>query len=367
MITLVALDVALFFTHYRGIISRWNYPQHYFTKDAELGFDIVPNFATSTHYFPDAAFPVWSNNIGCFDTDYASETPYIYMAGDSLTWGFVPFEDTWGKRMQDILGVRTMKCGVTGGYGTRQELIRTTRHLSQLPSTELIIVGYTQANDIDDDANFPSTTIHDGYLVPNLAKGGMTEAQAEEKYALFEKYCTLSDPSHPILQKARCLLNNYSVLYNLAKKNIRGVLVSVFSEPALVKLGIVAKMTPAIDAKSETGYQDHLKNVLGFKDLARREGAGLLFVLVPGENDRLKSFMDKQGIAYLDLKPAFEEYSRTQPLNWKIDGHWNIAGNHLAGLLVSRYLLEKDIIRVTDKASALLDIQEELKKSFGSK
>ena len=139
--TIVFIDIALHFTHYKYAIRRDNYPRYYFVKDDELGLDISLNFATGTHYFDDAAFPVWSNNIGCFDRDYTGETPYIYMAGDSLTWSFVPFEDSWGKKIEELLETRTVKCGVTGGYGTKQEYIKASRLFSKLPAPELIIVG----------------------------------------------------------------------------------------------------------------------------------------------------------------------------------------------------------------------------------
>ncbi|MBI2120766.1 MAG: hypothetical protein HYT94_04050, partial [Parcubacteria group bacterium] len=124
VVTIVVVDAVLYFTHYRYVILKTIYPRFYFMKDLEIGHDIGINVATTTHLFEDSSYPVWSNDLGCFDTAYASETPYIYLAGDSLTWGFSPFEDMWGTRTQDIVGVRTLKCGVTGGYGTKQEFIK---------------------------------------------------------------------------------------------------------------------------------------------------------------------------------------------------------------------------------------------------
>ena len=205
IVTVIAIDIVLYFSHYRYVISKNLYPQSYFVKDLEIGHDISINAATTTHVFEDFEYPVWSNNLGCFDTNYASETPYIYMAGDSLTWGFNPFQDMWGSKIQDYLGVRTLKCGVTGGYGTRQEYIKASRLLARLPEPpSLIIVEYYGGNDVDEDANFPINTIYNGYLVPNIAKGSTTEAEAEVQYARFDEMCARMVPSHPWVQRVRC-------------------------------------------------------------------------------------------------------------------------------------------------------------------
>lgn len=370
VVTLVAIDFALYyFTHYRYAIIKLDYPRFYFVKDSDLGTDIAQNFATATHYFEDAAFPVWSNNLGCFDTHYANKTPYIYMAGDSLTWGFSPFGDTWGKRVETLLGMRTVKCGVTGGYGTKQELLRTSRHLSRLPAPQLIIVGYTQVNDFDEDANFPINTVHDGYLVPNLAKHGVTEAEAQGKYALFDHYCATMPPLHPAVSRVRCFFSNHSVLYNLFRKRIRDALVFVFPHSKLEKLGLIAPNKPIPEAKNDVEWKKHLNNISGFKKLAEEKKAKLLFVLYLTPEDatteKLKLFLNESGIPYLDLSPIFKKYSKVKPLIWKLNGHWNIAGNHIVGLMVSRFIVENDLIKVGDKTERMKAIDAGMKKEFG--
>lgn len=369
IVSLIAVDAALYFTRYRYAITKRSYPRFYFVKDPELGTDIAPNFAPKTHYFEDAAFPVWSNTIGCFDTNYMGETPYIYMAGDSITWGFSPLEDMWGKKVEELVGIRTAKCGVTGGYGTKQELIRTSRHLSRLPAPQLIIVGYTQVNDFDEDANFPINTVYDGYLVPNLAKHGVTEAEAQEKYALFDNYCTTIPPLHPAISRVRCFFSNHSVLYNLFRKRIRDVLVSVFPSAKLENLGVIAQNKPIPEAKTDSEWRKHLDNILAFKKLAEEKNSKLLFVLylTPGDEttEKLKLFLNENSISYLNLSPIFEKYSKIKPLIWKLNGHWNIAGNHLAGFAVSKFIIENDLVVVSDKTERMRMIDAEMKKEFG--
>jgi hypothetical protein len=370
VVTIIVTDIILYyFTHYRYAITKLDYPRFYFIKDSELGTDISPNFATSTHYFEDAAFPVWSNNIGCFDINYASETPYIYMAGDSLTWGFSPFNDTWGKKIETSMGIRTVKCGVTGGYGTKQELRRTSRHLSKLPLPNLIIVGYTQVNDFDEDANFPINTVHNGYLVPNLAKNNVTETEAEEKYNLFNKYCSLEASACPIISRVRCFFSNNSVLYNLFRKKIRDVLVFLFPHSILENIGFIAPNKPILEAKSDVEWLKHLDNILAFKKLAENKKSKLLFVLYPSgdsvEFEKLKSFLDKNEIIYLDTSKIFDKYSKIKPLIWKLNGHWNIAGNHIVGMEVSKFIIENDLIKIVDKTERIEAINAQIKSEFG--
>jgi len=366
IVTVIAIDIVLYFSHYRYVISKNLYPQSYFVKDLEIGHDISINAATTTHVFEDFEYPVWSNNLGCFDTNYASETPYIYMAGDSLTWGFNPFQDMWGSKIQDYLGVRTLKCGVTGGYGTRQEYIKASRLLARLPEPpSLIIVEYYGGNDVDEDANFPINTIYNGYLVPNIAKGSTTEAEAEVQYARFDEMCARMVPSHPWVQRVRCFLSDHSVLYNLVKKNIRGWMISSFPKSVLEKMDLIAHEKSVFVPAKRMDDSEHLKNVLKFKELAEEKNSELLFVLFPFDNEVISSFLDEHGIRFIDTKPIVDKYSKIKPLSWKINGHTNIAGDHLIGAIVSKYIIENDLVSVTDKEAKLIEINEQVEKEFG--
>ena len=110
-----------------------------------------------------------------------------------------------------------------------------------------------------------------------------------------------------------------------------------------------------------------MQNLAAFKDLAAANGARLLVVLIPTNtqvypflaahqgldlerpNRILGGFLKAQGIDYLDLLPLMRTYADQQPrpslnpdrdLYWQHNSHWSIRGEHLVGLLVSRYILE---------------------------
>ena len=45
-------------------------------------------------------------------------------------------------------------------------------------------------------------------------------------------------------------------------------------------------------------------------------------------------------------------------LYWPHDGHLNVKGNRLAGLLISRYVLEQPFLDLHDKNKRLSDVNE---------
>jgi hypothetical protein len=165
-VTLGALEVVLHLSSIRYAFLPPLEPRGYVRYDSVLGFDIAPDVATTTHQFYDLSYPVWSNELGCFDMPYHGETPFIYMTGDSFTWGWTPFQDKWGTQLQALLGLRTLKCGVNA-YGTRHEYLKTERDLVRLSAPpKFVILGYLGGNDADDDAAFPEYVGYDGLRIP---------------------------------------------------------------------------------------------------------------------------------------------------------------------------------------------------------
>ena len=81
--------------------------------------------------------------------------------------------------------------------------------------------------------------------------------------------------------------------------------------------------------------------------------------------------MKAQGIDYLDLLPLMRTYADEGPrsslnpdrdLYWQHNSHWSIRGEHLAGLLVSRYILEHRLVQVPDGEEKLRQIEAKLQK-----
>jgi hypothetical protein len=60
-----------------------------------------------------------------------------------------------------------------------------------------------------------------------------------------------------------------------------------------------------------------------------------------GPDQRLHRFSKKNNIPFLLLEKRFRALTREQgaELHWKIDGHWNAAGNDHAGKLIGEFII----------------------------
>jgi hypothetical protein len=138
----------------------------------------------------------------------------------------------------------------------------------------------------------------------------------------------------------------------------------------------------------EQAWKDHLNNLRDMHRVAHDLGAQLLVVVIPTReqvyeflrpkdpeaqweqpNTRLRTFFEAEQIHSLDLLKEFQarahqaprrELNSVQDLYWPVDPHFNIAGNRLAGLLVSRYLLEHRLVDPPDRQQRLARVEREL-------
>jgi hypothetical protein len=325
-VALVVADTALFFSPIRSLVLAPHEPQGYMRFDSELGYDIAPNFPATRMRFSDGMFDVWSNSLGCFDMEFSGTQPYIYLTGDSFAWGWAPFEDKWGKRIESQLGIRVLTCGVDG-FGTRQESIKAARQLAALPPPDAIVVGYLGANDADDDLLFPNHTVYRGYSVRSDA-------------ACSDATCTVPEIPITLHKDIKVWLATHSVLYTLLQRSVYA--------PALAFI-----RGKEIGRQAEQRLElpkTHTDAMLHLRALAESKHAKFLVVLIPSKDDvrgsgtysnaPMKEFLEEQHISFVDLLPAFKENESlpVRPLYWEHDGHWNVEGNRVAGQTVSRYL-----------------------------
>jgi hypothetical protein len=385
---IILLETALRFTPYRYLLTRDRHLRYYYQADLEKGFDIAPN-VTGKRLSVDnrVEFPIWSNELGCFDEPYRHEPDYLLLVGDSFTHSFAPFPDKWGTRIEKLLGWRVLKCGVSG-YGTKQELLKAAEIVARVRhQPRLIIVGYFW-NDLSDDYSFPSLTVIDGFLVVSTRykdpeTGKLSKDRLEKKYSAWEKWFSGAYPLS-FGEMIRYYLDQHLIVMNLIND-------------ALVRFS-PGKGNAFADSNKFLVFQDeqpwarevwkrHLENLAAFKDLAAANGARLLVVLIPTNtqvypflaahqgidlerpNQILGRFLKAQGIDYLDLLPLMRNYADPQPrpslnpdkdLYWQHNSHWSIRGEHLAGLLVSRYILEHRLVQTPDREARLKNIQEKL-------
>src|SRR5262249_30094050 len=148
-------------------------PRYYFAADDSIGFDLSTNFPKTDFTLQDYAdarhqyFKIWTNEIGCFDDPVSTAEGTILLVGDSFTWGYAPFEETWGAGVEGEVGVRVIKCGV-GGFGPKQARRKSARIIRKLGVPSVVVLGYFVGNDLMDDYLFPQSTVKDGYLASRV-------------------------------------------------------------------------------------------------------------------------------------------------------------------------------------------------------
>lgn len=374
--TLLAFEFVLRFTNFTALVPLLVYPKDYFIADEKIGHDIAKNFPESDYSMLESKHKIWSNNLGCFDKDFATSTEdYMLLVGDSFTWGYTPFEKKWGRVLEDHLKNRVLKCGVTG-FGTKQELLKSKKVLEGLHDPKMIIVGYYD-NDPGDDFDFPRRTVYEGYLVGNIEKNGVSKDEAQRTYANLYNYCVTDVPKNAGIQRVKCWLTNHSVVYQLVKPALKNVLSKVFGHSVLDSVGIVnipndAKPTTNISEKDL--YEKHYKNILDFQKYANSKNSDLVFVLIPTLADlsntdtkstslyKTEKFLESVGISYINLTQGFKTYGFGKPekFYWTKDSHWNEAGNKLAGTLVAEYLIKNRLVNIKNSGEEADKIEREL-------
>jgi len=350
ILSIIVAEILLRFTQYRYLVFTTELPKFYFKADSILGYDISEGFSPGQYSCPDVKLILWSNELGCFDKPYRGEKNYILLAGDSMTWGYSPFDNKYGKLLEDYLGCRVLKCGVPG-YGTKQELLKIQRVIERARTLpKLIIVGYFPGNDFNDDSIFPNHTVINGFLTANIKFSSKFE-------------------------KIKYWIGRHSIIYVLLRNNL-------FLRLMSSKVGLAKNVAPWKDKK----WNGHLENLKGIKALADSVQAKLLIVLIPSRElvydflprvdnflpelrERIKNFLEKEGIDSLDLCVPFHEYadqSKRKLLNserdlyWQHDGHWSIRGNKLAALLIAKYIMDDNLIEILDRNNKEIAVEKAL-------
>lgn len=147
-------------------IWRENRVGHYYRRSETRGFDIAPGARSVSWDPPDVApYPIWGNSVGCFDDEPPAATaPAIYLAGDSFTWGYAPYDTKFGTVIERRTGLLVYACGVTN-TGTRHQFDKFLEVAKSFPGWPALVIVNVFTNDIADDFAFPHTTVVDGAWV----------------------------------------------------------------------------------------------------------------------------------------------------------------------------------------------------------
>ena len=370
------------------------YPPYYLTKKGDYdNFDIKENIKETDFIFNDSKpHKVWGNEIGCFDESIANiDDNYILVAGDSNSWGYVPYEKNWSYLLEKKIKIKILNCGVPA-YSTIQELHKTKKILGEgyekknLHKPRLIILQYTFNNDFLGDYLFPQYKVQNNILttnkyLDNIYKGTLRYKEENKfwdklKYDLNEKFYLFRflHRSHSFLKKKTKHSSNKRESSSDINAPPRFILTSFDLSYLNFKKFPWAKKA----------WKAHLENILEFKKISDDVGAELLFVfwgdlpdysrkhfkqalnlnknLKKGEqiitlnNDKLLfKFLEENNINYLDLsklawdlvgyKSLTDEGEKLRDvLIWRNDNHLNVEGNKFMSEKIYNKLLNDNII-----------------------
>jgi hypothetical protein len=412
---LVLLGIATALLLFEGVLRLTPYgrmigkdplpPRHYLVPDAAAGYDIGENAEKQICRIKDCDFGIWGNELGCFDEPYRGEDPFILLVGDSFSWGCVPFEHHWGKKVERQTGIRVLTCGVPG-YGTKGEHLKARKIVQRTGrKPQLLIVGHF-LNDPIDDYLHPRYRIVAGYPleargISDFSSGAIrekTEDELTENLTNWEHYSTPERPRHPVWKRFKRFLNEYSITYRLLQPPLSAFLEQLTLAESL--RDTLADKPPQTERYADLPYlsetefpwlarawEKHFDQLRVLRSWATANGIRLAVVLIPMReqvydflpgsaswgNDRptrrIREFLEREKIPHVDLLPSFRRHADQRPrrfldpekdLYWSLDSHWSPQGSRLAGLTVAAYLVEQHLVTVPDAEDRLRAIRESL-------
>ena len=386
IITLILIEVAL-----RVIgIEKYKfkgYPPYYLTRVGDYdNFDIKEGTKKTDFIFNDSkAHKVWGNEIGCFDESIGNiDDNYILVAGDSNSWGYVPYDKNWTYLLEEKIKKKVLNCGVPA-YSTIQELYKTKKILRIIEGYEknytnvpfyknvhkpsLLILQCTFNNDFLGDYLFPENKVQNNILttnkkLDNICKGTIRYKEEKKfweklKYDLNEKFYLFRvlHRSHYFLREK---IKNF---YNKKEDS------SDFSIPPRFVLTSfdLSYLNFEKFPWAKKAWKDHLKNILKFKKISDDIDAEFLFVfwgnlpeyirkhfeesinmnnklkkeeqIITLNNDKLLfKFLEQNNINYLNLSKLAWDLVGYNSLTdqgqklrdvliWRNDNHPNFEGN----------------------------------------
>jgi len=323
------------------------FPRGYNVADPIMGFDIQKNVAPITFNMADGSFPIFSNEIGCFDhhtlTEIQSAKSYDYFAGDSFAWGYGSYEKNIPSTYEKISGRFTVKCGIIhSGQRHQFEKFQRTIKLIGYPPKRVILSFYE--NDVANDYAYPHTTVIEGYEV-DIYKFDANQFQLIPRDMKLIKEDILAGINPKSLDwKVRLdvWLEYHSLTWNLLKVGIKQAqpkeLATIYGISEGVNYGKDKGYTSAEVSKKNREALD-----LWIND-AKKQNYELVLLLIPPKlhyantnfYGGLQDYLSSKKVRYYDLtEPFYDSKKRSEELYWLNDGHLNNEGNVFVGQFLS--------------------------------
>lgn len=332
----------------------------YWVAHEERGFDIGRN-RQAIHRVDGINFDVWSNSLGCFDYDRTDvDANYVYLAGDSFTWGFAPFETKFGTLIDESSDLAVLKCGVAH-TGQRHQFEKMTEIVGQIGHPPSAVFVFFYYNDIANDYAHPHSTVISGWQVDSVRLDNenrllqidrsLLESQSAARLRAMEaEVANRTGRSARIKSVIKRYSISASILSNLlpqrgtsADDNDGPARESNTTDRSLYDLPMDQDGTVTYSGNPFTSPNQEAVN--RFATWARENDVALIFVLIPPADHydstrwhaEVRNFLEDREIRYLDLAEAFEASDAdVHDIYWRTDGHFSPSGNRIVAEIISR-------------------------------
>jgi hypothetical protein len=326
------------------------FPRGYNVADPIMGFDIQKNVAPVTFNMADGSFPIFSNDIGCFDHHTLSEIKtaktYDYFAGDSFAWGYGIYEKNIPSTYEKLSGRFTVKCGIihSGQKHQFEKFQRAVKLIGYQPK-RVILTFYE--NDVANDYAYPHTTVVEGFEVDTY-KFNVDQFQLIPRDMVKIKQDILAglDPSSQnLVTRTDAWLDKYSLSWNLLKVGAK--------QANGKELSTIYGISEGVNYSKNKGYEIAevaKKNREGL-DLwindAKQHHYELVMILIPPKLHHantqfyggLRDYLGAKKVRYYDLtEPFYTSKKRSEELYWLNDGHLHNNGNVFVGEFLAKTL-----------------------------
>jgi hypothetical protein len=325
------------------------FPRGYNVADPIMGFDIQKNVAPIVFNMADGSFPIFSNEIGCFDhhtlTEIKAAKSYDYFAGDSFAWGYGSYEQNIPSTYEKLSGRFTVKCGIihSGQRHQFEKFQRTVKLIGYQPK-RVILTFYE--NDVANDYAYPHTTVIEGYEVDTYKfdTGQFQLVPKDMSQIKQDILAGLNPKTQSLNTQIDAWLDGHSLVWNLFKIGIK--------QAKGIELATIYGISEGVSYEKDKGYAtaEVSKKNRDALDLwiteAQKNHYDLVMILIPPKIHHgntnfyggLRDYLDAKNIRYYDLTEPFHvSKKRSEEFYWLNDGHLHNDGN----VFVGKFLVEK--------------------------
>ncbi|MBI4514435.1 MAG: SGNH/GDSL hydrolase family protein [Deltaproteobacteria bacterium] len=321
-------------------------PKDIVTKDAELGFRMVPNYVGTMVVKENAtpfSLPLLTNSWGLRDREYG-ERPAggmrVYVIGDSMIFGYgVPVEQTFTrfleKSLQQQLGrpIEAVNGGVPG-YGTGEELGFFERTADTV-KPDVVLLAFNVFNDVDENINFTAAAHKASRLPSWLDEVRLWLRQRSQLYLLVRRYKAAARTER-ILQVHR-VEPPARIVKGLATTED---LLARFAQAAAsrgVRFAVV--LIP--------NYRQVFPTV--WAQMVAKQGQAAAAFDPQQPNARLTAALHARGIPVIDLLPVLRAHV-DDALYYSV--HWKAPGHELVAKTVADFMLGSGLLAPAPAVSA---------------